>query len=205
VKRIAIILVLLCAQAAAADRIVTIQPIGAYSGRSVTLDGTKPYTVTPTPDGKTTVTQGSHVASFAQLSFAARTVGTWPACPTKPPVATRSVQCPAGTTGAWTQTQDFATAPYPQCWTVLPWAPTSPPAGACTPTAPPPPPTGQLSIDLSYVDQSSTAFAKFKQYVDRAVAGHPDYLFSATDAAYMFKLTGSSSTRRSRCRWSISR
>jgi hypothetical protein len=190
VKRIAIILVLLCAQAAAADRIVTIQPIGAYSGRSVTLDGTKPYTVTPTPDGKTTVTQGSHVASFAQLSFAARTVGTWPACPTKPPVATRSVQCPAGTTGAWTQTQDFATAPYPQCWTVLPWAPTSPPAGACTPTAPPPPPTGQLSIDLSYVDQSSTAFAKFKQYVDRAVAGHPDYLFSATDAAYMFKLTG---------------
>jgi hypothetical protein len=71
VKRIAIILVLLCAQAVAADRIVTIQPIGAYSGRSVTLDGTKPYTVTPTQDGRTTITQGTVTSSFAPLIFTA--------------------------------------------------------------------------------------------------------------------------------------
>jgi hypothetical protein len=174
----------------AADRTVTIQPIGAYAGRSITLDGTRPYTVTPTQDGRTTITQGNTNSSFAPLIFTARTTGTWPTCPAKPPVATRSVQCPTGTSGTWTQTQDFASAAYPQCWTVLPWAPTSPPAGSCTPIAPPPPPTGQLAIDLSYVDQSSSAFAKFKQYVDRGVAGHPDYLFSATDAAYMFKLTG---------------
>lgn len=47
-----------------------------------------------------------------------------------------------------------------------------------------------LILDLSYVDQSSPAFSRFKQYVDRAVAGHPDYAFAALDAAIMFKLTG---------------
>jgi hypothetical protein len=47
-----------------------------------------------------------------------------------------------------------------------------------------------IDIDLSYVDQSSAEFARFKNYVDAAVAGHPDYGFSAADAAYMYKLTG---------------
>jgi hypothetical protein len=47
-----------------------------------------------------------------------------------------------------------------------------------------------IDIDLSYVDQNSAEFARFKTYVDRAVAGNPDYGFSAADAAYMYKLTG---------------
>ncbi|MBS0487428.1 MAG: hypothetical protein JSS13_08805 [Proteobacteria bacterium] len=47
-----------------------------------------------------------------------------------------------------------------------------------------------INIDLSYVDQNSAEFARFKAYVDRAVAGNPDYGFSAADAAYMYKLTG---------------
>ena len=45
-------------------------------------------------------------------------------------------------------------------------------------------------IDLSWVDQGSAEFQRFKAYVDRAVAGHPDYGFSAADAAYMYELTG---------------
>ena len=45
-------------------------------------------------------------------------------------------------------------------------------------------------IDLSYVDQGSPEFARFKNFVDAAVAGNPDYGFSAADAAYMYKLTG---------------
>lgn len=47
-----------------------------------------------------------------------------------------------------------------------------------------------IDIDLSYVDQNSAEFARFKAYVDRAVAGNPDYGFSAADAAYLYKLTG---------------
>ena len=45
-------------------------------------------------------------------------------------------------------------------------------------------------IDLSWVDQGSVEFQRFKAFVDRAVAGNPDYGFSAADAAYLFKITG---------------
>jgi len=47
-----------------------------------------------------------------------------------------------------------------------------------------------IDIDLSYVNQGSPEFARFKSFVDDAVAGNPDYGFSAADAAYMYKLTG---------------
>ncbi|HJT98206.1 MAG TPA: hypothetical protein VJ696_07800 [Rhodanobacteraceae bacterium] len=45
-------------------------------------------------------------------------------------------------------------------------------------------------IDLSYVDTQSTAFQRFRDWVDEAVDGHPDYGFSATDAAWMYRITG---------------
>ena len=47
-----------------------------------------------------------------------------------------------------------------------------------------------IPINLSYVDQNSVEFTRFKDYVDRAVLGDVDYGFSAADAAYMYKLTG---------------
>jgi hypothetical protein len=47
-----------------------------------------------------------------------------------------------------------------------------------------------IVIDLSYVDAQSPAYARFKGFVDDAVAGNPGYAFSATDAAYMYRLTG---------------
>lgn len=47
-----------------------------------------------------------------------------------------------------------------------------------------------IDLDLSYVDEQSLAFARFKVWVDDAVAGDPGYAFSATDAAYLFRLTG---------------
>jgi hypothetical protein len=54
------------------------------------------------------------------------------------------------------------------------------------------PAVAAIDIDLSYVDQQSPQFQRFKSYVDRAVAGHPDYGFSATDAAYLYRMTGDS-------------
>ncbi len=47
-----------------------------------------------------------------------------------------------------------------------------------------------INLDLSYVDQQSAQFQRFKAWVDEAVGGNPDYGFSATDAAYMYRLTG---------------
>jgi len=47
-----------------------------------------------------------------------------------------------------------------------------------------------INLDLSYVDKHSDQYQRFKGFVDRAVAGDPGYGFSATDAAYMYKLTG---------------
>ena len=49
-----------------------------------------------------------------------------------------------------------------------------------------------LNIDLSYVDQQSPQYQRFSDWVDQAVAGNPGYAFSATDAAYMYRLTGQS-------------
>ena len=49
-----------------------------------------------------------------------------------------------------------------------------------------------IVIDLSYVNQQSPEFTRFKYFVDAAVAGNPGYAFSAADAAYMYKLTGQS-------------
>ncbi|MEO5622203.1 MAG: hypothetical protein ABIO74_09990 [Dokdonella sp.] len=52
--------------------------------------------------------------------------------------------------------------------------------------------TAAIVIDLSYVNQQAVEFQRFKNFVDAAVAGNPDYGFSAADAAYMYKLTGQS-------------
>lgn len=54
------------------------------------------------------------------------------------------------------------------------------------------PAAAAVTIDLAYVNQQSVAFQLFKSFVDEALAGHPDYGFSAADAAYMYRLTGQS-------------
>lgn len=71
-----------------------------------------------------------------------------PTCPpTKPADQTRTNACPSGTTGSWTQITTATAAPYPTCWIISDWTPSSAPAGACTPVVtppPPPPPTAAL-------------------------------------------------------------
>ncbi len=53
------------------------------------------------------------------------------------------------------------------------------------------PPSGSgLVIDLSYVNQLSPEFARFKSVVDAALAGSPDYGFEPQHAALMAKITG---------------
>lgn len=54
-------------------------------------------------------------------------------------------------------------------------------AGLCRAAIPP---------DLSYVDTTTPAYARFKAWVDRALAGNPGYNFSATDAGYAYRLNG---------------
>ena len=49
-----------------------------------------------------------------------------------------------------------------------------------------------ITIDLSYVDQQSDQYRRFRDYVDQAVDGDPGYGFSATDAVYMYRITGES-------------
>lgn len=50
-----------------------------------------------------------------------------------------------------------------------------------------------ITLDLGYVDKNSAEYARFKSWVDSAVDGSPGYAFSATDAAYAYRLDGSSS------------
>jgi hypothetical protein len=61
---------------------------------------------------------------------------------------------------------------------------------AYTQSSPPPTVSGNgLKIDLSYVDQSSSEFVRFKTLVDDAIAGNPDYGFTGEKAALMYMIT----------------
>ena len=46
------------------------------------------------------------------------------------------------------------------------------------------------ALNLDYVDKASPQYARFKGFVDAAVAGNPGYAFSATDAVYAYRITG---------------
>ena len=61
-----------------------------------------------------------------------------PTCPALPAPQGRTVDCPAGTTGAYTQTRSYTSAPYPTCAVLGEWTPAEPPAGICVPVPPPP-------------------------------------------------------------------
>lgn len=53
-------------------------------------------------------------------------------CPSRPADETRSVSCPSGTTGTWSQSRTYTSAVYPTCWTASNWTPDSAPDGYCT-------------------------------------------------------------------------
>ncbi len=50
--------------------------------------------------------------------------------------------------------------------------------------------SADIGLSLAYVDMGGPAYVRFKAFVDQAVAGNPGYAFSATDAVYMYRLTG---------------
>lgn len=72
-------------------------------------------------------------------------------CPAQPAADTRTLSCPAGTIGTWTQTLSYTLQPSPQCW-VGQWLPATAPAGTCI--AIPPQPADETQ---SVACQSGTA------------------------------------------------
>ena len=52
------------------------------------------------------------------------------------------------------------------------------------------PSTAAIAIDLAYVDRQSEPYRRFIAWVDAALAGEAGYSFSATDAAYAWRLSG---------------
>jgi hypothetical protein len=72
--------------------------------------------------------------------------GASPSCSSaQPDDDVRSGQCPAGTSGAWTQTRTYARAPYPTCWAAGSWVPEAAPADGCRPAVLNPPPAASDS------------------------------------------------------------
>ncbi len=47
----------------------------------------------------------------------------------------------------------------------------------------------RLNVDLAHVNRSSTAYSRFKSWVDQGVSGSPGYAFQAADAAIMYLIT----------------
>ncbi len=66
----------------------------------------------------------------------------------------------------------------------VPAPPVAPPRAAA-----PAPVEAGIRLDLSYVDRKSPAFARFRRWVDAAVAGQPGYAFAAYDAALLHRIT----------------
>ncbi|MFC3661118.1 hypothetical protein, partial [Luteimonas notoginsengisoli] len=93
----------------------------------------------------------------------------------------------AAAIGHWTG--DAAPTDGTRAQTLVAPAPTSRAAvePVATPTAPSLAP-GSLEPDLAFVDRRSAAYARFRDWVDRAVSGEPGYAFSAMDAALMYRL-----------------
>jgi hypothetical protein len=92
-----------------------------------------------------TKTSGAKVTYNCQLEE--RSIITFhpaPTCPALPAPEGRVADCPAGTTGAYTQTRAYTAAPYPTCAVLGEWSPTEPPADTCVPV--PPPPTEQWTL-----------------------------------------------------------
>jgi PKD repeat protein len=167
------------------------------------LDGTQPFTVTPNSNNTLTVTQGALSKTFPNSNaLTAKWTGVWPKCPNKPPVATRIVQCPNGTQGTWTQTQDWLphNPPIPpkQCWDIQPWQPTSPPAGSCPPIANQPPAANFAfstnGLQVSFIDTSTdadgTIAARAWTFGDggTATSSNPSHAY-AVNGSYIVTLT----------------
>ena len=51
------------------------------------------------------------------------------------------------------------------------------------------PARAEIVLDLTYVDPASLQYQRFKGFVDAALGGNPGYAFSATDAAWMYRLS----------------
>lgn len=72
----------------------------------------------------------------------------------------RETNCPAGTTGTWTQTHSWITAPAPECWTATAYVPTAPLPPACPPivVADTQPPTAPASATATVVSSTEIRF-----------------------------------------------
>lgn len=100
------------------------------------------------------------------------------------------------------QPSHWTSAPRPSQWLVAS-QPRSPigqpqPQPPLEPAVPPgpsaqnqsPPLLAGLNLDLTYVNLNSSAYTRFKAWVDRALAGNIGYGFETTDAALMYHFTG---------------
>lgn len=81
-------------------------------------------------------------------------------CPSRPADVPRETNCPAGTTGTWTQTHSWITAPAPVCWTATAYVPTAPLPPACPPIVVPDtqPPTAPASATATAVSSTEIRY-----------------------------------------------
>lgn len=100
-----------------------------------------PVTITATP------TQVTVDVAGVTTTVIVPTTPPPPVCGAQPAAVSQTAQCPAGFTGSWTQTAAYSAAPAPTCWVQGPFAPSSPPAGACT-AIPTPPVNANCGLQL---------------------------------------------------------
>lgn len=182
-----------------------------YKGTRVVARGAS------TQDSCVTAAKATGAGSYSCRTRTGVVVTTDPLPPPPPPTCTtpqpanltQAGACPAGTTGAWTQTAAYSPAAYPTCWTLGAYAPSSPPAGACSvnpppPPPPPPPPLGDADKDFAarcvgaLVCEGFDDASKFRLVTaDGATGLYPIYGTSKTGAMQdtSVKSSGSSSLR----------
>lgn len=95
-------------------------------------------------------------------------------CSPAPASTTRAGACPAGTTGSWQQTSTSVVGPAPSCTVTTTWAPTDPPAGACT-AVPPPPLTAPANLAATIAPNQATPANSNVTLTWTAVDGASEY------------------------------
>ena len=126
-----------CFERDGCDPSVVLAPALSLSAWGALCQAGDTYMTVDRPMGYTSTDWvNSYTFEYACQPISASCVGSPPPPPTcgpAPPVASRTIGCPAGQTGSISQTHTWTNTAAPTCWVAAPWATIS---DTCTPSAP---------------------------------------------------------------------
>lgn len=141
-KPILTIFTLLIAQAAIAETTVSTPVAGPWTlnrGNMTVASASGPMSdcrAKAAVDAQSRQATASYTCSQPETMTVTYTVAPVQCATTQPAIDSQLASCPAGSFGTFTQTRSYGLQASPTCWQPGAWSPSTPPAGACSTTAP---------------------------------------------------------------------